>query len=91
LLAANQAVAIAHQRSAAALKAYRSMRQRRRPRGDAKLAIMVELELSSEAIATSQQNLEKLEKAARRAGAPSSWMKFDPTEIKAGLPVPASQ
>jgi len=91
LLAANQAVAIAHQRSAAALKAYRSMRQRRRPRGDAKQAIMDELEFSSEAITTAERDLEKLEKAARRAGAPSSWMKFDPAEIEAGMPIPASQ
>jgi hypothetical protein len=91
LLAANQAVAIAHQRSAAALEAYRNMRQRRRPRGDAKQAIIDELELSSEAIATAERELEKLEKAARRAGAPPSWLKFDPAEIEAGLPVPASQ
>jgi hypothetical protein len=91
LLAANQAVAIAHQRSVDALKAYKNMRRRRRPRGDAKQAIMDELELAREEIATSQQNLEKLEKTARRAGAPSSWLKFDPAEIKAGIPVPASQ
>jgi len=91
LLAANQAVAIAHQRSAAALKAYQTMRHRRRPRGDAKQVVMDELELSSEAIATAEQDLEKLEKAARRAGAPSSWLKFDPAEIEAGIPVPASQ
>jgi hypothetical protein len=91
LLAANQAVAIAHERSATALRAYESMRHRRRPRGDAKQAIMDELELAREEIATSQQNLEKLEKTARRAGAPSSWLKFDPAEIEAGIPVPASQ
>ncbi len=91
LLAANQAVAIAHQRSANAQDAYKTMRHRRRPRGDAKQAIMDEIELSSEAIAAAEQNLEKLEKAARHAGAPSSWLKFDPAEIKAGLPVPASQ
>ena len=34
--------------------------------------------------------LESLEKAARRAGAPSSWLKFDPTEIEAATSVPAS-
>jgi hypothetical protein len=67
------------------------MRRRRRPRGDAKQAVMDELEFSREAIATTQQNLEQLEKEARRAGAPSSWLKFDPAEIKAGIPVPASQ
>jgi hypothetical protein len=91
LLAANQEVAIALKRSVDALKAYQSMRRRRRPRGDAKQAVMNELEFSREAIATTQQNLEQLEKEARRAGAPSSWLKFDPAEIKAGIPVPASQ
>jgi hypothetical protein len=91
LLAANQEVAIALKRSVDALKAYQNMRRRRRPRGDAKQAVMDELEFSREAIATTQQNLEQLEKEARRAGAPSSWLKFDPAEIKAGLPVPASQ
>jgi len=91
LLAANQEVAIALKRSVDALKAYQNMRRRRRPRGDAKQAVMDELEFSREAIATTQQNLEQLEKTARRAGAPSSWMNFDPAEIKAGIPVPASQ
>ena len=90
LLAANQEVAIAQKRNAAALSAYQSMRHRRRPRGDAKQAIMDELEFSREEIARSQQNLEKLEKAARRAGAPPSWLKFDPAEIDAATQAPAS-
>jgi hypothetical protein len=90
LLAANQQVAIAQKRNAAALSAYVSMRHRRRPRGDAKQAIMDELEFSHEEIARSQQNLEKLEKAARRAGAPPSWLKFDPAEIDAATQAPAS-
>ncbi|MCH8891748.1 MAG: hypothetical protein IH827_11835 [Myxococcales bacterium] len=90
LLAANQRVAIAQKRNAAALSAYQSMRHRRRPRGDAKQAIMDELEFSHEEIARSQQNLEKLEKAARRAGAPPSWLKFDPAEIDAATQAPAS-
>ena len=90
LLAANQQVAIAQKRNAAALSAYESMRHRRRPRGDAKQAIMDELEFSHEEIARSQQNLEKLEKAARRAGAPPSWLKFDPAEIDAATQAPAS-
>jgi hypothetical protein len=67
------------------------MRHRRRPRGDAKQAIMDELELSREALTTAQQDLEKLEKAARRAGAPPSWLKFDPAEIEAATQAPASQ
>jgi hypothetical protein len=67
------------------------MRHRRRPRGDAKQAIMDEIELSGEALATALQDLEKLEKAARRAGAPPSWLKFDPAEIEAATRVPASQ
>ena len=91
LFAANQEVASAQKRSAAAQRAYKTMRHRRRPRGDAKQAIMDEIELSREAIARAQQNLEKLERAARRAGAPPSWLKFDPAKIDAATPVPASQ
>jgi hypothetical protein len=91
LLTANQEVAIAKKRIAAASKAYKTMRHRRRPRGDAKQAIMDEIELSGEALATALQDLEKLEKAARRAGAPPSWLKFDPAEIEAATRVPASQ
>jgi hypothetical protein len=91
LLTANQEVAIALKRSVDALRAYQSMRHRRRPRGDAKQAIMDELDLSREGLTTAQQDLAKLEKTARRAGAPPSWMKFDPAEIQAGTQVPASQ
>ena len=91
LLIANQEVAIAQKRSETALRVYEKMRHRRRPRGDAKQAIMDELELSREALTTAQQDLEKLEKAARRAGAPPSWLKFDPTEIEAATQAPASQ
>ena len=90
LLIANQEVAIALKRSVTALKAYQTMRHRRRPRGDGKQAIMDELELSREALTTAQQDLEKIEKAARHAGAPPSWLKFDPAEIKAATQVPAS-
>jgi hypothetical protein len=91
LLIANQEVAIAQKYSETALRVYENMRHRRRPRGDAKQAIMDELELSREALTTAQQDLEKLEKAARRAGAPPSWLKFDPTEIGAATQAPASQ
>jgi hypothetical protein len=91
LLAANREVAIAQKRSAIASEAYKTMRHRRRPRGDAKQAIMDEIELSREALTKALQDLEKLEKAARRAGAPPSWLKFDPAEIEAATQVPASQ
>jgi hypothetical protein len=90
LLAANQEVASAQKRNAAALKAYKTMRHRRRPRGDAKQAIMDEIELSREELARAQQDLEKLESAARRAGATPNWLKFDPAEINAAKQVPAS-
>ncbi len=90
LLVANQEVAIAEQRSTAARWAYRDMRQRRRPRGDGKQAIMDEIELSREELARAQQDLESLEGAARRAGAPPSWLRFDPAEIDVAAPVPAS-
>jgi hypothetical protein len=91
LLAANAEVAIAEKRSADAKAAYKTMRHRRRPRGDGKQAIMDELELSDEALRTALQDLEKLEKAARRAGAPPSWLKFDAEEIEAATRGPASQ
>ena len=90
LLVANQELLIAEKRIVAARSAYRDMRQRRRPRGDAKQAIMDEIELSREELARAQQALESLEKAARRAGAPPSWLKFDPTEIDAATSVPAA-
>ena len=91
LLAANGEVAIAEKRIAAANAAYKTMRHRRRPRGDAKQAIMDELELSDEALTTALQDLEKLEKAARRAGTPLIWLEFDPAEIEAATQAPASQ
>ncbi len=91
LLAANQQVASAQKRNAAALKAYKTMRHRRRPRGDAKQAIMDEIGFSQEELVRAQKNLERLEKAARLAGAPPIWLKFDPAEIDAPTQVPASQ
>jgi hypothetical protein len=91
LLAANQQIASAQKRNAAALRAYKTMRHRRRPRGDAKQAIMDEIGLSHEDLLRAQKNLETLERAARRADAPSSWLKFDPAEIDAPTQVPASQ
>jgi len=90
LLAANQRLASAQKRSTTALRAYEIMRHRRRPRGEGKQAIMDELELSREELASAQQNLAKLEKAARHAGAPPSWLKFTPDEINAPIAVPAS-
>jgi hypothetical protein len=90
LLTANQLVARAQQRNATALRTYEIMRHRRHPRGEGKRAIMDELELSREALATAQQNLEKLETAARHAGAPPSWLKFKREEIDAPEGVPAS-
>ncbi len=91
LLLANQEVAIAEERSVAALRAYRDMRQRRRPRGAGKQAIMDEIELSREGLANSKEDLESLERAARHAGAPPNWLKFDPAEIEAATQNPASQ
>jgi hypothetical protein len=91
LLLANQELAIAVKRSADSLRAYRDMRQRRRPRGEAKQAIMDEVELSREELTRAQEDLESLEQAARRAGAPSRWLQFDPAEIAAATQLPASQ
>jgi chromosome segregation ATPase len=91
LLTANQEIAIAQKRIAAAHQAYKTMRHRRRPRGEGKQAIMDEIENSREGLATAQQELEELERAARRAGAPRSWLKFDPAEINAATQAPAAQ
>jgi hypothetical protein len=82
LLAANQRVVRAEKRNAEALTAYEIMRHRRRPRGEGKQLIMDELALSREELASAQQNLEKTEKAARRAGAPLSWLSFEPAELE---------
>ncbi len=90
LLIANQEVAVAEKRSTAASRSYRDMRQRRRPRGDAKQAIMDEIKLAREELERARQDLESLERAARRAGAPPSWLRFDPAEIDAATSVPAS-
>ncbi len=90
LLAAHLEVAAARERGHAAREAYRKMRHRRRPRGEAKQAILDEIELSREALEEARQALEDLEKAARRAGAPPSWLRFDPAEIEAAMPLPAS-
>ncbi len=91
LLLANQELSIAVKRSAASTRSYRDMRQRRRPRGEAKQAIMDEVELSREELTRTQEDLESLEQAARRAGVPSRWLKFDPAEIEAAMQLPASQ
>jgi hypothetical protein len=91
LLTANQELAIAEKRSAAALRSYKVMRRRRRPRGDGKQAIMDEIELAAEELARAQQNLADLEKTARREGALPMWLKFDPAEIGAAPQVPAAQ
>ena len=45
---------------------------------------------ASEALIAARQNLEQLETAARRAGAPPSWLRFDPAEIEAATQLPAS-
>lgn len=90
LLVAHQEVASAKKRNSSALKAYEIMRHRRRPRGDAKQAIMDELELSREELAKAQHSLAKLEDAARRAGLTPKSMEFTRDQIKAAAAVPAS-
>jgi hypothetical protein len=90
LLTANQEVASAQKRNTAALRTYEIMRHRRRPRGEGKQVIMDELELTREELASAQQKLEKIEKAARRAGVPPSWLRFDPAELDVPAAVPAS-
>jgi len=90
LLVANQEVASAQKRNTAALQAYEIMRHRRRPRGEGKQEIMDALEVTREELAAAQQKLEKIEKAARRAGVPPSWLRFDPAELDVPAAVPES-
>jgi hypothetical protein len=90
LLAANREVASAQKRNTAALRAYETMRHRRHPRGEGKQEIVDELERSREELASAQLELEKVEKAARRAGAQPSWLRFDPAELDAPAQVPAA-
>ena len=90
LLVANREVASARKRNEDAQRAYEIMRHRRRPRGEGKREIMDALELSREELATAQQKLEKMEKAARHAGVPPSWMEFDPAELDVPAAAPES-
>jgi hypothetical protein len=90
LLVANREVASAQKRNTDALRTYEIMRHRRRPRGEGKQEIMDALERSREELATAQQKLEKIEKAARRAGVPPSWLRFDPAELDVPAAVPES-
>ncbi|MBW1843130.1 MAG: hypothetical protein JRJ05_02220 [Deltaproteobacteria bacterium] len=90
LLVANQEVASAQKRNTAALQAYEIMQHRRRPRGEGKQEIMDALEVTREELAAAQQKLEKIEKAARRAGVPPSWLRFDPAELDVPAAVPES-
>jgi hypothetical protein len=90
LLVAHREVAVAKKRNSSALKAYEMMRHRRRPRGDAKQAIIDELELSREALAKAQHSLTQLEDAAQRAGLTPKSMEFTRDQINAAAAAPAS-
>ncbi|MBW2493396.1 MAG: hypothetical protein JRE43_01495 [Deltaproteobacteria bacterium] len=90
LLVANQGVAKAQKRNDAALRTYEIMRHRRHPRGEGKQEIMDELELARQELASAQLELERIEKAARRAGVPPSWLRFDPAELEVPAAAPES-
>ncbi len=77
-LEARANVADARERYSAAQTAFRSMKQRRRPRGEARVAIEVEYEEARAELAKAEQELESLDEQARRAGAPPGWLRVDP-------------
>ncbi len=76
-LEARANVAEARERSTAAETAYRSMRQRRRPRGAARATIEAEYEEARVELAKAEQELMALDEEARRAGAPPGWLRVD--------------
>jgi chromosome segregation ATPase len=90
LLAANQAVASARQRSDTALTAYKQMRHRGKPRGAAKQAILDELAEARAELERASSELEQLEDAARRAGLTQTSLEFEPDELRAAA-APASE
>jgi len=90
LLVANQTVASARQRSDMALRAYKQMRHRGKPRGAAKQAILDELAEARAELAHASSELEQLEDAARRAGLTQTSLEFEPEELRAAAP-PASE
>jgi hypothetical protein len=81
LIAAHHEVVNARKRHEAALDAYRIMRRRNRKRGEARRAILEELELAAAAVPKAEQELEALTEAARRAGVPPGSMRFDEADL----------
>lgn len=67
----------ARARVKAALEAYRDMRARNYPRGDAKDAIVQELDASKKALADAERRLERLGISAREADVPPAWIEQD--------------
>ena len=62
-------------RNAEALNAYKSMRHRRRERGEAKAAILQEQEAAEEALTRANRTLEVTLEEARRSGVPPGWIR----------------
>lgn len=75
--AARQRVEKARARVTAAEAAYQSMRQRSYPRGEAKDAIVREVEASKKALADAEARVEGLGGAARDADVPPAWIELD--------------
>jgi len=67
----------ARARVKAAEDAYQNMRQRNYPRGEAKDAIVAEVEASKKALAAAEARLQRLGESARDADVPPAWIEPD--------------
>jgi septal ring factor EnvC (AmiA/AmiB activator) len=65
----------AHARQRRALNAYKSMRHRRKKRGEAKREVLEELRASEADIPKAEAKLEALRGSARSAGVPPGWLR----------------
>lgn len=74
---ARASVEKARARVKAAVEAYQEMRARNYPRGDAKDAIVQELDASKKALADAERRLERLGISAREADVPPAWIEQD--------------
>lgn len=73
----------ARARVEAAEVAYKKMRHRNRARGEAKVAILAEVEESKLALEEAKQALEQFHQAARKSGVPPGWLRLRDREEEA--------
>ncbi|UCE85167.1 MAG: hypothetical protein JSU66_12550 [Deltaproteobacteria bacterium] len=67
----------ARKRENAARTAYKNMRQRRHPRGEAAAEIEAEFEAATREREQAEAALEALDEEARQAGAPPGWLRVE--------------